>query len=234
MTKKPKMPISHVENIDCMEFMKTFPDKHFNLAIVDPPYGIGESQKKRENTISDKWKSPPKKIHNPKGWDDQSPNTEYFKELQRVSQNQIIWGANHFIQNITEANSSCWIVWDKLNGENDFADCELAWASFDTAVRKFNWLWNGFQKQRPEGRIHPTQKPVALYKWLLKNYAKEGDKILDTHGGSMSSVIAALDMGFEIHCCELDTEYYLAAKKRIESFLLQTNAFQETPEIIFK
>lgn len=215
------MPTSEVFNMDCMDYMRQFPDKHFELAIVDPPYGIGESQKKRENTISDKWKSPPKKMHNPKTWDNESPSNKYFTELQRVSQNQIIWGANHFIENIPAANSPCWIVWDKLNGENDFADCELAWASFDTAVRKFNWLWNGFQKQRPEDRIHPTQKPVALYKWLLKNYAKEGDKILDTHLGSGSSRIAAYDRGFDFYATELDKEYFDAGNKRFEQFKAQ-------------
>ena len=205
-----------------MDLMARYPDGHFDLAIVDPPYGIGESIKKRDNTTSDKWKSPYKKIHNPKNWDKQPPNETYFLELFRVSKNQIIWGANHF-GNMPP--SSCWIVWDKKNGESDFSDCELAYASFDSGVRKFEWLWNGFQKQQPETRIHPTQKPVALYKWLLHNYAKPGDKILDTHLGSGSIAIACHDYGFDLTACELDKEYFDAAMKRIAAHTAQMKMF---------
>lgn len=136
----------------------------------------------------------------------------------RVSKNQIIWGANHFISKIPY-DSSCWIVWDKENGENDFADCELAWTSFDTAVRRFSFRWAGMLQgnmKDKEERIHPTQKPVSLYKWLLKNYAKEGDRILDTHGGSMSIAIACHDMRFDLDLCELDSEYFESGKKRLE------------------
>ena len=141
--------------IDCMDGMKQYPDKYFDLAIVDVPYGIGEDGSKNGSrgkvTKAKEYKS----FH---GFDLEPPTEEYFKELLRISKNQIIWGANHFIENIQNANSSCWIFWDKKNGNNDFADGELAWASFKTAVRKFEWLWNGFQKQQPEHRIHPTQK----------------------------------------------------------------------------
>jgi site-specific DNA-methyltransferase (adenine-specific) len=149
----------------------------------------------------------------------------YFEELIRVSKNQVIWGANHFIQNIPKPNSSCWLVWDKRNGESDFADCELAWTSFNSAVRKFEWLWNGFQKQKPEERFHPTQKPVALYDWIFKNYAKEGDKILDTHLGSGSSRISAWKAGLHFTACELDADYFAAQEKRFKEFTAQMRLF---------
>jgi len=135
----------------------------------------------------------------------------------KTSKDQIIWGANHFISKIP-VDSSCWIFWDK-DQYGDFADGELAWTSFKSAVRKFKFTWNGFRKQEQEDRFHPTQKPIALYKWLLSKYAKHGDTILDTHGGSMSSVIAAYDMGFDITCIELDKDYFDAAVKRIKRFM---------------
>lgn len=214
---------TRVENIDCMIRMRETPDKFYELAIIDCPYGIGESSKKRENR-TDRWNNPYKKQHNVKNWDDNTPQENYFNELLRISENQIIWGANHFISKIP-FDSSCWVVWDKKNGESDFSDCELAWTSFDSGVRKFDWLWNGFQKQRPEERIHPTQKPVSLYKWLLKNYAKEGDKILDSHVGSGSSRIAAFDMGFEYIGYELDADYFNAQEKRFNQHKSQLKLF---------
>lgn len=203
-------------NMDCMDGVKQFPDKYFELAIVDPPYGIGESERKRENNQSAKWKNPIKKVHSIKSWDSNPPNQNYFDELFRVSQNQIIFGANYFIDKIN-IPSMGWIFWDKKNGESDFSDGELAFTSFNKGLRKFEWLWNGFQKQRPEIRIHPTQKPVALYHWLLKNYAKQGDKILDTHVGSASSLIACYDMGFDYIGFELDKEYFEQATERLEA-----------------
>ena len=210
---------------DCMDYMATLPDKAFDLAIVDPPYGIGESQKKRENSPQ-RWNSPIKKIHNPKDWDKKAPEPEYFELLRRVSLHQIIWGANHFIDSFPfSANSPCWIVWDKKNGDTDFSDCELAWASFPSAVRKFDWLWNGFQKQKPEARIHPTQKPIALYEWLLTNYAKPGQKIFDTHLGSGSSSIACSNLGYEMVGIELDKDYYRAACERIDQAQRQQRMF---------
>ena len=209
---------------DCIEVMKRYPDKYFDLAVVDVPYGIGESMKKRENNRTDKWKKPRKKVHNPKSWDLQPPSNEYFEQLLRVSQNQIIWGANHFISKIPY-DSSCWIVWDKKNGDSDFADCELAWTSFDKAVRKFEWLWNGFQKQKPEKRFHPTQKPVALYDWIFLNYAKPTDKILDTHLGSGSSRIAAHKAKLDFTGCEIDPDYYEAQEKRYKQFASQLTMF---------
>jgi site-specific DNA-methyltransferase (adenine-specific) len=212
-----------ISNEDNMELMARYPDKYFDLAIVDPPYGIDVT-----NQSQGKGGGVAKKIEYKKtDWDKYAPNNDYFQELIRVSQNQIIWGANHFISKIP-FNSSCWIVWDKDNGESDFADCELAWSSFKTAVRKFKWKWSGMLQQdmkNKESRIHPTQKPVALYKWLLKNYAKKGDKILDTHLGSGSIAIACHDLGFDLTACELDTDYYNAAMKRIEDHKKQLQLF---------
>ena len=211
------MPISNAFNMDCMEAMKEFPDNYFELAIVDPPYGIGEGSKK----IHSRHKSQLK--YTAKDWDYLIPTPEYFKELFRVSKNQIIWGANHFIENINK-NSSCWLFWDK-DGFGDFADGELAWTSFKTAVRKYKFTWNGFRKQMPQNRIHPTEKPYNLYKWQIENFAKEGDKIIDTHLGSGSSRIAAYDMGFDFWGYELDAEYFEAQEKRFNNFKMQGKLF---------
>lgn len=222
------MPISEVYNMDCMEYMSQFPDKYFELAIVDPPYGINYSQiaAKRSNTKYGK-AAAAAGIYDYKDWDKESPDNKYFINLIRVSKNQIIWGANHFISKIP-FDSSCWIVWDKDNGSNGFADCELAWTSFDSAVRKYKYTWNGmFQgdMKNKENRIHPTQKPVKLYKWLLTNYAKPGDKILDTHLGSGSSRIAAYDLGFDFYATELDKDYFEAQDKRFNQFKQQIKLF---------
>jgi site-specific DNA-methyltransferase (adenine-specific) len=212
-----------ITNEDNMKLMGRYEDNHFDLAIVDPPYGIDVT-----NQSQGKGGGVAKKIEYKKtDWDKYAPNTEYFEELIRVSKNQIIWGANHFISRIP-FDSSCWIVWDKDNGETDFADCELAWTSFKTAVRMLKWKWAGMLQQNmknKEHRIHPTQKPVALYKWLLKNYANEGDKILDTHLGSGSIAIACHDLGFDLTACELDTDYFNAAIKRIEDHKKQLTLF---------
>ena len=213
-----------ITNEDNMQLMARYEDNYFNLAIVDPPYGIGESKKKRENTKSDKWNNPTKKIHNLKDWDLQTPTQEYFNEIFRISKNQIVWGGNYFIDKIQKPSMG-WVFWDKKNGNSDFSDGELAYTSFNKGLRKFEWLWNGFQKQRPEERIHPTQKPVKLYEWLLMNYAKEGDKILDTHLGSGSIAIACHNLGYDLTACELDTEYYDAAIKRLKQHQQQLTMF---------
>jgi site-specific DNA-methyltransferase (adenine-specific) len=215
--------------------MASVPDKYFDLAIVDPPYGIDEANGKNasRNKGFGSGNTKSKKItfskdYGVKNWDKEPPLTEYFLELFRVSKNQIIWGANHFISRIPY-DSSCWIVWDKDNGESDFADCELAWTSFKKAVRKYKFRWNGLLQQdmkNKETRIHPTQKPVKLYRWLLKNYAKEGDNILDTHGGSMSSAIACHQMGFDLTLCELDKDYYEAGVKRFKEQTMQQSLFK--------
>ena len=209
-------------NADCMEVMKKFKDKEFDLAIVDPPYGINIDGGHIGGSVLAKTTA-----YTKKDWDKEAPNEEYFKQLFRLSKNQIVFGANHFISRIPY-DSSAWIVWNKLNGDNNFADCELAWTSFKTAVRKFDFRWAGMLQQNmkdKEKRIHPTQKPVALYKWLLKNYAKEGDTILDTHFGSLSIGIACHDLGFELTAIELDKDYYEAGKKRLIEHQMQLTIF---------
>ena len=213
------LELSGFFNMDCMEGMKQIPDKYFDLAIVDPPYGIGANKMTLGNGKR-------KIFRGNTDWDIKAPEKEYFNELIRVSKNQVVWGANHFISNIP-INSSCWIFWDKGTGDNDFADGELAWTSFGTTVRKYFKSWVGANaKERNEAdRVHPTQKPVALYKWLLKNYAKPGDKILDTHVGSASSLIACHDLGFEYLGFELDPDYYRMATERLETHKLQLNMF---------
>ena len=206
-------------NGDCLEAMKEYPDNYFDLAIVDPPYGIGANKMTLGNGK--------RKIYRgEEDWDKEPPSEEYFNELMRVSKNQIIWGANHFISRIPY-NSSCWIFWDKGTGGNDFADGELAYTSFSTTVRKYfkSWVGANAKERYDTDRFHPTQKPIALYKWLLKNYAKEGDIILDTHVGSASSLIACEDMGFEYVGYEIDEDYYKAASKRLDTFLSQIRMF---------
>ena len=219
-------------NMDCMEAMREMPDKAFELAIIDPPYGIGvdESMSKNSGTQYGTAKAPKSHYHS-SGWDKSPPQNEYFNELFRISKNQIIWGANHFIERIA-FGSPCWIVWDKhTNG--DFADCELAYTSFKTPVRKFDFVWNGMLQgnmANKEIRIHPTQKPVALYEWLLTHYAKQGDKILDTHLGSGSSRIAAYNLGFDFVGYEIDTDYFAAQEERFNKHTAQIRLFDLAPK----
>lgn len=212
-------------NMDCMNGMKCFPDKYFDLAIVDPPYGIGENGD-RNKTRGKLAKA--KAYKSFFGNDVSAPDIDYFQELFRVSKNQVVFGANHFISKMP-LDSSCWIVWDKENGNTDFADCELAWTSFPTAVRKFAFRWQGMLQgdmRNKEYRIHPTQKPVRLYTWILQNYAKSGDKILDTHVGSASSLIASHNLGFDYVGFEIDPDYYRAASKRLDDAKAQINMFE--------
>lgn len=201
-------------NVDCLVYMRQLPDKYFDLAIVDPPYGIGENGSRNKS----RGKLAKAKDYKPfAGYDLAPPDDTYFRELFRVSENQIIWGANHFIDRIA-VPSPCWVVWDKDNGRSHFADSELAWTSFRTAVRNFKFRWSGMLQgdmKNKEVRIHPTQKPVKLYEWLLKKYARPGQRIFDSHMGSGSSAIACNNLGFEYIGCELDTDYFEAACKRI-------------------
>lgn len=208
-------------NLDCMEAMKEMPDKAFDLAIVDPPYGILQIA---HRTIGATNLAKTKEYN--MAWDKDPVSKECLDQLRRVSKNQIVFGANHFISRIP-FDSSCWVVWDKDNTGN-FADCELAWTSFKTSVRIFKYRWNGMLQQNmkeKEHRIHPTQKPVALYKWILKNYANPGDKILDTHLGSGSIAIACWDMGFDLTGYEIDKDYFEAAKARLERHKAQGQLF---------
>jgi len=207
--------------MDCMDLLKQVPDKYFELAVVDPPYGIdkdggkigGDNKCIATNYIKKKWdKEPPKK--------------EYFNRLSNKSKNLIIWGANHFISRVA-IDSSCWIVWDKDNTGN-FADCELALTTFNTAVRKFQYRWNGMlhgNMKDKETRIHPTQKPQQLYEWIFKNYAKPNDKILDTHLGSGSSRIAADKANLPFVGCELDPDYFYSHIKRFNEYSAQGTIF---------
>lgn len=213
---------------DNMQLMARYPDKYFDLAIVDPPYGIGEDGEKNHSRNN----ATKSKKYTPKNWDKESPKQEYFNELKRVSKNQIIFGANHFISKIP-FDSSCWIIWDKDN-TGDFADCEMAWTSFSTAVRKFKFRWNGMLQEdmkNKEIRIHPTQKPVQLYKWILKNYAQDGFKIIDTHLGSGSHAIAVEEMNrFEkmnltLTACEIDKDYFKDTMERINNHVAQQSLF---------
>ena len=215
MENNKKTPLSIVQNVDAKFGLFNYPDKYFDLAIIDSPYGIGEDGSKN-HTRSKIAKSKNYKAYS--GNDTEAPDAQFWSELFRVSKNQIIWGANHFISKMPY-DSSCWIVWDKENGNNDFADCELAWTSFRTAVRKFNFKWHGMLQgnmQNKEIRIHPNQKPIALYNWLLEHYAKQGDKILDTHLGSQSSRIAAYKKGFDFWGFEIDKDYFEQENERFE------------------
>lgn len=202
-------------NMDCMEGMREFPDKYFELAIVDPPYGVG----------GDKYFNLGKgnlgleiETKENKQWDS-IPSIDYFNELRKISKNQIIWGGNYFTDKLLVGR--CWLFWDKKPVNPVFSDGEFAWTSFFSPSRRFEYHWNGVirsSKEKNYKRIHPTQKPVALYRWLLQNYAKSGWKILDTHVGSASSLIACEWEGFDYVGFEIDEEYYTEAKKRLETW----------------
>jgi site-specific DNA-methyltransferase (adenine-specific) len=214
-----------ITNEDNMALMARYPDKYFDLAIVDPPYGIREDG---NLDLKPKGAATKRKKYNSSLWDCGKPTKEYWDELMRVSKNQIVWGGNYFTDFLPP--SRCWIIWDKRGNcpGNDFADCEMAWTSFSTSVRKFTWLWNGMLQQNmgnKQNRIHPTEKPFELYKYLLKERALQGDKILDTHLGSGSIAIACHDYGFDLTACELDKEYFDAAMKRINNHMAQTKLF---------
>ena len=220
---------SRLYRMDCMDYMATLPDKAFELAIVDPPYGIDIASKSKLSGTS-------KKEYEIKNWDENIPTIKYFNELKRISKNQIIWGANYFDGVGLNGGG---IVWNKLgtqigkrNPLPTLSDCEIAYCSMRNNVKMFSYTQignvygNNYQIDWEQDRIHPTQKPVALYEWLLTNYAKPGDKILDTHLGSMSSVIACLNMGYEITGCELDEDYFLSGIKRVEQSQKQGVLFE--------
>ena len=202
-----------LHNIDCIKYLKTLEDNAFDLAIVDPPYGIERLKKKGRFTGEGL------------SWDIK-PNKKYFEELFRVSKNQIIWGYNHLSDKLPIC--TCFIFWDKDISVENYSDGELAWTSFQGVAKKIKIVWDGFRQdnmKNKEVRIHPTQKPVKLYEWLLMNYAKEGDKILDTHLGSGSIAIACHNLGYDLVGCELDKEYYNAACKRLKQHQAQLTIF---------
>ena len=225
------MELNNIYLMDCREGMKQFPDKYFDLAITDPPYfteygkeifpgsAISTTGIKRNRFES-------------KHWD--VPDQTYFDELMRVSKNQIIWGFNYYNVNFMGSGR---IIWDKKNDESNFSKCEIAYCSLHKSVQVFRYMWNGMLQgdmKNKEVRIHPTQKPVALYKWLLNNYAKKGDRIIDTHVGSASSLIACYDMGFEYMGFEIDKDYYNAATKRINQHKAQVTIFDVAGSKLFQ
>jgi len=211
-----------------MEGMAQFPDKYFELAIIDPPYGINAGKNTFQNGTRKSYN------HIDKNWDISIPKDEYWEQLLRVSKNQIVWGANYYA--IKLPISRGWIYWHKMVLTENYSQGEIAWTSFDCVVKYFEYKYQGnylgFRNAittqtgtKIEARIHPTQKPIALYKWLLQNYAKPGDKILDTHAGSCSSVIACIDGGFDWIAFELDEDYYKAALQRINNHVKQSDLF---------
>ena len=212
---------------DCMELMAGKPDNYWGLAVVDPPYGIREDGHRDNQTRSKLAKS---KKYNNALWDQPRPTELYFKELKRSTQNQIIWGANH-LADLFNAKSSCWIVWNKkvMSGDrNCFADCELAYGSFTSAVRSYEYVWQGMiqgDMKNKELRIHPTQKPIKLYRWILQNYATKGTTILDTHGGSMTNAIACDMEGYSLDICEIDEEYFESGLKAFDNYKRQLKLF---------
>lgn len=221
------MPESTVLNIDCLTYMRTCKDKQFSLAVVDPPYNVGASdgnfggKKLAPSRISGKINGKNYANH------DKTPEKDYFDELFRISQNQVIWGSNYYPQFLYHSGA---IIWDKKSDNNEvLSDCEIAFQSFNKLVRIVRIAWCGFYKEdcddNSKYRVHPNQKPVNLYNYILKNYAKQGDTIFDSHMGSQSSRIAAYDMGFDFTGCELDKDYFEQGCKRFENFKAQLKLF---------
>ena len=222
-TLNKSKPTIQLLNMDCMEYMATLPDKAFDLAIVDPPYGLGIDGQKRDDRIAgsgkyhaSKWT---RKHFDFKGWDI-APNAEYFAELMRVSEHQIVWGGNYFTEYLPPKKA--WVFWYKGQHDLTMSDGEMAWTSFEKVTRHFQL---NRMALTIEGTIHPTQKPIKLYEWLLTNYAKQGQRILDTHLGSASSAIAAHNLKFEFVGCEIDKDYYDAAVNRFNNHIKQQRFF---------
>lgn len=209
--------------------MARFPDNYFDLAIVDPPYGIGADENAFKNGVN--CKANGFKEHKQSSWDNAIPTKQYFDELKRVSKNQIIWGGNYFTEHLPPVMS--WIIWDKMQYNFSFSHGEMAWNSFNTKLLIFKYARgneSGFAPKIPSGmkqglNIHPTQKPIALYKYCLENFAKKGDKILDTHFGSGSIAIACHDYGFELTACELDPDYFKKSVQRLKNHVAQQKLF---------
>lgn len=224
-----EIELNQAFNMDCLDFMKELPDKCIDLVLTDPPYGIGEDGKKNHSrgsaSNSDKWKGSknstcagiPSTIFKPKEWDNQIPSKEIFDEIFRISKNQIIWGGNYFIEHLN--NTSSMIVWDKNNGTTDFADCELAWTSHKKAVRLFKYTWNGMLQgnmKNREKRIHPTQKPLNLFRWCIDKYSEENQIIFDPFLGSFTTAIASENCRNLWLGCEKDPDYFKSGYHRYE------------------
>jgi site-specific DNA-methyltransferase (adenine-specific) len=208
-------------NMDCLLYMKQCEDKQFDLAIVDPPYGIGAGSKGfiNRNTANKN----AEKFYRDNDWDKVRPTKEYFEELKRISKHQIVWGGNYFTDLLDPAR--CYIVWDKKTGDNSYADCELALTNIDANARIYTKFWLGAHAKDGYDRIHPTQKPINLYKFLLQNFAKQGMKIIDTHLGSGSIAVACYDEGYDLVGIEIDKKYFEEASKRLEIHKKQLTLF---------
>lgn len=194
---------------DCMDLMRSKPDNYYGLAIVDPPYGIGKTWSKSRNDRFYKQGN----LHSYKN--EKAPQKEYFNELVRVSKNQIIWGGNYFTKHLRPTNA--WVVWNKKGPikKTFMSEAELAWTSFSKILKTVELDWNGCQKCEKVDKTHPHQKPVLLYEWLILNYAKNSDKILDTHGGSFSAAIASYNLGFDLDIIEIEEKYFQIGTERV-------------------
>lgn len=248
-----------VHLIDCMEFMKDKPNGFYDLAVVDPPYGIKISKnpqtrwnykiKENKDIRTGRKINFKRNPHKSKEWDNKKPDSKYFKELFRIAKHQCIFGMHYFMEELK--SSPCVIAWDKVNGNSHFGDCDFIWTNFKTHSRIIRFMWNGFLQgksiedgckrqgniKKLEYRIHVSQKPIALYKWLLQNYAKPGWKILDTHVGSGSSRIACYDMGFWFEGCELDPDYWQAQEDRFQNHIANRDLpgfGEEVKELIYQ
>lgn len=214
--------INQIINADCLDILRELPDKSIDLVLTDPPYGIGEAKGKNKN----RGLLARPKDYGVKEWDNEIPKKEIFDEIFRVSKNQIIFGGNYFIEYLK--NSSCWLVWDKNNYGTDFADCELAWTNFKSAVRKYLWTWNGMLQhdmKNKDVRIHPTQKPLKLFEMILNDYSKENNLILDCFSGSGTTAIACHNLNRRFICIEKDEDYYKASVERLKDAQSQLKLF---------
>jgi site-specific DNA-methyltransferase (adenine-specific) len=214
--------INKIIHADCIDILKQLPDKCIDLVLTDPPYGIGEANGKNAS----RGKLAPAKDYGKKDWDNKIPDKEIFEQIKRISKTQIIFGGNYFIEFLN--NSPCWIVWDKNNGNNDFADCELAWTNFKSAVRKYKWTWNGMLQEDMKNkdiRIHPTQKPLKLFEMILRDYSNENDLILDCFSGSGTTAVACHNLNRRFICIEKDYDYWKASVERLENAKAQLKLF---------
>lgn len=215
--------LNKIHHADCLDFMRQLPDKCIDLCLTDPPYGIGESS----NNNKSRGKLTEARDYGSKNWDDSAPDKQVFDEIIRISKNQIIFGANHFIDKLPYASPS-WIVWDKVNYTSDFADCELAWTSHKTAVRMFKFQWCGMLQgdmKNKEERIHPTQKPRQLFQAILQKYMLDKGTVLDCFSGSGTTALACHDLGLDFICIEKDPDYHSASVKRLEEHRRQGKLF---------
>ena len=219
------MEKNKIYNEDCLDFMKRIPNNFFDLIVTDPPYGLKQDKEQnRRAGYKGKNQYGTRKYYGESNWDMKIPSKDYFDEMFRTSKNQVIFGGNYMTDHLPP--SSCWVVWDKVTGKNDFADCELAWTSFNKAVRKFKFMWKGmFQEQMnwKEKRFHPTQKPVALGRWILEKFGNKGDLIFDPFAGCGSFLVACKQLGFEFVGCEINNAYVKIAKQRLCQNILSVN-----------